>query len=162
VASIRAGPCWCGNGDNQRRSPGRARISRKAIARGKSGCLGCTCGACPCAFRTWDARVLQRTGSTGAVSARLSLRPLSERGTMNWQDSDKSCRENTRCRPGEGRDPYAAADIVLSSMVAGFRSTTADRGYGSRPSPGRQPWVWRHRALYRNTSPVAASSSPSA
>src|ERR1044072_8246612 len=24
-------------------SPGRARISRKAIARGKPGCLGCTC-----------------------------------------------------------------------------------------------------------------------
>ncbi|MEA2981439.1 MAG: hypothetical protein QOF09_3262 [Alphaproteobacteria bacterium] len=31
------------NGDNKRRSPGRARISRKAIARGKPGCLGCTC-----------------------------------------------------------------------------------------------------------------------
>jgi len=33
----------CGNGDNQRRSPGRARISRKAIARGRPGCPGCTC-----------------------------------------------------------------------------------------------------------------------
>ena len=31
------------NGDNKRRSPGRARISRQTIARGKSGCLGCTC-----------------------------------------------------------------------------------------------------------------------
>ncbi len=38
-----------GNGDNKRRSPGRARISRKAIAWGKPGCLGCTCGVCPCA-----------------------------------------------------------------------------------------------------------------
>ena len=43
VASIPAGLCWQGNGDNKRRSPGRARISRKAIALGKSGCLGCTC-----------------------------------------------------------------------------------------------------------------------
>jgi hypothetical protein len=31
------------NGDNKRRSPGRARISRQTIARGESGCLGCTC-----------------------------------------------------------------------------------------------------------------------
>src|SRR5262245_7781220 len=30
-------------------SPGRARISRKTIARGKSGCLGCTLSN-PCAF----------------------------------------------------------------------------------------------------------------
>ena len=38
-------PCLCGagNGDNKRRSPGRARISRQTIARGKPGCLGCTC-----------------------------------------------------------------------------------------------------------------------
>jgi hypothetical protein len=40
VASIRGGLCCCDNGDNQRRSPGRARISRKAIAWGKPGCLG--------------------------------------------------------------------------------------------------------------------------
>ena len=37
-------PCGDGNGDNKRRSPGRARISRKTIARGKPGCPGCTCG----------------------------------------------------------------------------------------------------------------------
>jgi hypothetical protein len=35
--------CGPGNGDNKGRSPGRARISRKAIARGRPGCLGCTC-----------------------------------------------------------------------------------------------------------------------
>src|SRR5690349_18673307 len=35
--------CGLGNGDNEGRSPGRARISRKTIARGKPGCLGCTC-----------------------------------------------------------------------------------------------------------------------
>ncbi len=43
LASIPAGLCWQGNGDNKGRSPGRVRISRKAIARGKPGCLGCTC-----------------------------------------------------------------------------------------------------------------------
>src|SRR6201990_3286256 len=36
-------PCGNGNGGNKGRSPGRARISRKAVARGKPGCLGCTC-----------------------------------------------------------------------------------------------------------------------
>ena len=43
----------------------------------------------PCAFFSTIAH-----GAAGAVSARLSLRPLSERGTTNWQSSDKSCREN--------------------------------------------------------------------
>src|SRR3954471_19693101 len=28
---------------------GEHEVSRKAIARGKSGCLGCTCSRCPCA-----------------------------------------------------------------------------------------------------------------
>src|SRR6201988_3476987 len=31
------------DGGKKRRSPGRARISRKAIAWGKPGCLGCSC-----------------------------------------------------------------------------------------------------------------------
>ena len=37
------------DGGKKRRSPGRARISRKTIARGKPGCLGCTCRFNPCA-----------------------------------------------------------------------------------------------------------------
>jgi hypothetical protein len=57
-------------------SPGRARISRKTIARGKPGCLGCTCSL--------KTRVLSfatfARGSTGAVGARLSLRPLIPEG----------------------------------------------------------------------------------
>jgi hypothetical protein len=43
LASIHAAQWWRGNGDNKGRSPGRARISRQTIARGKPGCLGCTC-----------------------------------------------------------------------------------------------------------------------
>src|SRR5205085_2393122 len=37
------GKSHVGDGGKTGRSPGRARISRKAIARGKPGCLGCTC-----------------------------------------------------------------------------------------------------------------------
>ena len=37
------GKAHSGDGGKKGRSPGRARISRKAIARGKPGCLGCTC-----------------------------------------------------------------------------------------------------------------------
>src|SRR5204863_5459343 len=58
-------------------SPGRARISRKTIARGKPGCLGCTCQ-----IRVHSFAILAH-GAAGAVSARLSLRPLLKRGTMN-------------------------------------------------------------------------------
>jgi hypothetical protein len=43
LASIPAGLCWRGNGDKKGRSPGRARISRQTIARGRPGCPGCTC-----------------------------------------------------------------------------------------------------------------------
>jgi hypothetical protein len=71
VASILAGPCWRGNGDKKRRSPGRVRISRKTIARGKPGCLGCTCSSTRVLFSTG----LFAHGTAGAVGARLSLRP---------------------------------------------------------------------------------------
>ena len=67
--------CGLGNGDKQRRSSGRARISRKAIARGRPGCLGCTCQIRVRFF------LPIAHGAAGAVGARLSLRPLSERGT---------------------------------------------------------------------------------
>ena len=38
LASIRHCLCGAGNGDNKGRSPGRARISRQTIARGRPGC----------------------------------------------------------------------------------------------------------------------------
>src|SRR4030095_510908 len=52
-------------------SPGRARISRKALERGKPGVLVCTCQNRVHSFATFA------HGAAGAVSARLSLRPLS-------------------------------------------------------------------------------------
>ena len=71
-----------GNGDNKRRSPGRARISRKAIARGKPGCLGVTCGPCPCASACGmpvcsgarDLRVLPAPGLPCALCSREGQR----------------------------------------------------------------------------------------
>jgi hypothetical protein len=85
--------CGCGNGDNKGRSPGRARISRKAIARGKPGCLGCTC----------QTRVRSSTtiahGAAGAVGARLSLRPLISEGQRIRRTQAKSRRENESVCP---------------------------------------------------------------
>jgi hypothetical protein len=59
---------------------GEHEVSRKAIARGKSGCLGCTCLIrVRCFFFAH--------GAAGAVSARLSLRPFVKRGTTNLNSS---------------------------------------------------------------------------
>jgi len=77
------------DGGKKRRSPGRARISRKTIARGKPGCLGCTCGLTRVLFCATFAH-----GTAGASSARLSLRPLSERGKTNCKAQAESRREN--------------------------------------------------------------------
>src|SRR5215813_3448611 len=88
--------CGLGNGDNKGRSPGRARISRQTIARGKPGCLGCTC-------QTRVRSLLPIAhGATGAASARLSLRPLSERGPTRRHNPGESaprecCRSPSRC-----------------------------------------------------------------
>src|ERR1700752_3967328 len=94
------------DGGKRGRSPGRARISRKAIARGKPGCLGCTCQTRVLSFATFA------HGAAGASSARLSLRPLSERGTMNLQNLGqivpRECfwlfeksNPQIHCRPGQ-------------------------------------------------------------
>jgi len=108
VASIRAGPCWRGNGDNKCRSPGRARISRKPIARGKPGCLGCTCQTRVRCFAVFA------HGTAGTVGARLSLRPLFKRGQTKLQSPGEARRGkakaclylHTRChRPAGPGDP---------------------------------------------------------
>jgi hypothetical protein len=77
-------------------SPGRARISRKTIARGKPGCPGCTCSL----TRVLSSATLAH-GTAGAVGARLSLRPLRKE------------RDNEIAKPGRnalrecGRTPSA-------------------------------------------------------
>src|SRR5262245_60579206 len=59
---------------------GEHEVSRKTIARGKPGCLGCTCLIRVLSFTTIA------HGAAGAVSVRLSLRPLPKRGTTNLQN----------------------------------------------------------------------------
>ena len=96
---------------------GELEVSRKAIARGKPGCPGCTCqnrvrSSLPIAH-----------GNAGAAGARLSLRPQSERGPTNsttqakitpWERERVSCtingcrrlptdRASARPRTGSGR-----------------------------------------------------------
>jgi hypothetical protein len=75
------------NGGKKGRSPGRARISRKTIARGKPGCPGCTCQ------NRVHSSLRSAHGAAGAVGARLSLRPCSK-GATRLQNSGKSCRGN--------------------------------------------------------------------
>ena len=83
--------CGPGNGDNKGRSPGRARISRKTIARGKPGCLGCTCQ-----IRV-HSTLRSAHGDAGAVGARLSLRPLIEEGAKKVQNPGENLpRERER------------------------------------------------------------------
>ena len=73
-----------GNGGKKGRSPGRVRISRKTIARGKPGCLGCTCQIRVRSF------LPIAHGATGAAGARLSLRPLIEEGATKMQNPDEN------------------------------------------------------------------------
>jgi hypothetical protein len=112
--ALPAGACSRTTGARKAASPGRVRISRKTIARGRPGCLGCTCSL---------TRVLSFTtfahGTAGAVGARPSLRPLFEGGRRIGSTRAKSRRENaigclktesvnsvsSRRRPGAGRDP---------------------------------------------------------
>ena len=137
-----------GNGGKKGRSPGRARISRKTIARGKPGCLGCTC-------QTRVRSLLPIAhGAAGAVGARLSLRPLSREGQRNCKTQANPSRENEsaclprsgrklRCRPGLVRNcarepgPIRRGGNYSGEKVVDFISTTMPCGYGSRRSPGR-------------------------
>ena len=73
-------------------SPGRARISRKTIARGKPGCLGCTCQIRVRSFTTIA------HGAAGAVGARLSLRPLDgERDKEDARLGQKPAARSRKC-----------------------------------------------------------------
>jgi hypothetical protein len=80
VASIRSA-CAGGNGDNKRRSPGRARISRKPL-RGESRDVRAALWLNPCAlcYRTF-------AGDCGRSRRPAFPAPLLERGTTKWQNS---------------------------------------------------------------------------
>jgi hypothetical protein len=75
------GKCPAGDGGKTGRSPGRARISRKTIARGKPGCLGCTLSN-PCAFFRYS-----RTRGCGCIQRPAFPAPSLKRGTTKMQSS---------------------------------------------------------------------------
>src|SRR5262249_43385554 len=97
-----AGNPPAGNGGKKGRSPGRARISRKTIARGKPGCPGCTCQI--------RVRLLATVahGAAGAVGARLSLRPLYKEGQRICRTRVKSRRGNEDAYPNVVPAPVSA------------------------------------------------------
>jgi hypothetical protein len=74
--------CGCGNGDNKGRSPGRARISRQTIARGKPGCLGCTCQIRVRSFVTFSTRRCGRSRRSAFPA------PSVQEGAKEMQDPD--------------------------------------------------------------------------
>src|SRR5262245_18375387 len=79
------------------------------------------------------------TELAGAVGARPSLRPLISEGAMKMQTSGRSCRDNTRCHPGQAQRDPGPITRRRTDTKAGTPacSNTAPCGYGSRPSPGR-------------------------
>src|SRR5262249_47768905 len=106
-----AGPA--GDGGKKRRSPGRARISRKTIARGKPGCPGCTCQ------NRVHSSLRSAHGAAGPVGARLSLRPLRSGGTTRLHNSGKSCRGNMNARA-------ANSAVVPDKRANGSRECAPD------------------------------------
>jgi hypothetical protein len=76
--------CGFGNGDNKRRSPGRVRISRKTIARGKPGCPGCTRGLTRVLFCSTF-----RTRDCGRSRRPAFPAPSNHGGTTKWQNSGR-------------------------------------------------------------------------
>ena len=147
VASIRAGPCWRGNGDKKRRSPGRARISRQTIARGKPGCLGCTClirvrfrlplhtvlraqsaPGFPCALSTERDNEIAKLGQ---IMSRECFRLFEIVSAYSIVVPDK--------RATSERDPGPiTTGKSFAKAVAPASQTTTPCGYGSRRAPGRQ------------------------
>ena len=100
VASIHAAPWWRGNGDKNRRSPGRARISRKTIARGKPGCPGCTCGSTRVLFATG----LSHTGLRAQSAPGFPCALIKEEGQRDANTQAKSRRENENvCSMSRGK-----------------------------------------------------------
>ena len=117
LASIPAGPCWRGNGDNKGRSPGRAPISRKAIARGKPGCPGCTCSSYPCAFCC--------TGGYGRSRRPAFPAPSPTRG----RHRNVTTRENQSA----GARAFARVRLTRDAMNGGFRALKSLAKHQSGP-----------------------------
>ena len=139
LASIHAAPWQRGNGDNKGRSPGRARISRKAIARGKPGCLGCTCQTRvrPC--------LPIAHGAAGAASARLSLRPQFEREQTRLPNLGQNLPREQRCSSihviaSKSIPAFFLAETRL--VASSLRSKHAAERLPARPEGRQRPYFF--------------------
>ena len=111
VASIPAGLCWRGNGDKNRRSPGRARISRKPL-RGESRDVSAVPVVQPvCSFAAGLSHTGLRAQSAPGFPCALSM----ERGTMRWHNpgnsvrgNENTCAQQIHCRPGQASEGGSA------------------------------------------------------
>src|SRR5436190_17197937 len=111
--------------------------NRQTIARGKPGCLGCTC-----LIRVRFLSTIAH-GAAGAVSARLSLRPLFKRGTTKWQNSGKACRGNAN-----------VCDDVIPGRCAASNPESRDSGFALRaPRNDRLDRLFENRNRKRPTPP---------
>jgi len=98
VASIR--PACVGSATVTKNAAhrGEHEVSRKAIAWGKPGCLGCTCSPCPCAKHMGCPCALAH-GIYGRSQRPAFPAPSLRRGTTRLQNSGKSRpRERDRTR----------------------------------------------------------------
>jgi hypothetical protein len=112
---------------------GEHEISRNTIARGKPGCLGCTCSSYPRAFF--------RTRGYGRSRRPAFPAPSSQEGQRNCKTSDKSCRENENgCLavfPGRAKRELwcALAHLRISRFrVWSFGPSRNDGDGGSAPA----------------------------
>ena len=114
----------CGNGDKQRRSPGRARISRKAIARGRPGCLGCTCQTRVLSLSTHCTRRCGRSQRSAFPAPSVH-----KRANEFAKPRTKSCRENEIACPSRHCERSEAIQLCRSKK-AGLPRRYAPRNDG--------------------------------
>jgi hypothetical protein len=126
--ALPAGACSRTTGARKAASPGRARISRKTIARGKPGCPGCTCSST-------RVHLLQhsRTRDCGRSRRPAFPAPFSRRGTTRCQNLGRNrvARVITCVYPPlRAKRPFSAC----FASSAGFKSAEAPRRFGGLPA----------------------------
>src|SRR3954462_10768106 len=136
---------------------GEHEVSRKAIARGKPGCLGGTCSRCPCA-QHMGCPCAPAHGIYGRSQRPAFPAPFHHERDDEMHNSGENHAARMRAlahhrwRPCERRDPYAAAGVVGKgsrtalpkqprSVVIGPCVGRDDKITSSAPAPA--PWSWR-------------------
>ena len=128
--ALPAGACSRTTGARKAASPGRARISRKTIARGRPGCLGCTCQNRVHSFSSFSTRRCGRSQRPAFPAP--SLRRGSER---NDKTRAKARRGNAfGCLKTE-----SANSVHLAPLAGRGSRALARRVRGLSASPLWQP-----------------------